>query len=117
MVLTAHGDANLAAEAFAAGANGFALKSDTRVEILEAVTRTAAGERYIAPTLPLASIEGILAPPPALLGHAGPARRLVGARARDLRPARSRCYSNLEIATELCISVKTVDTHRTQIFK
>jgi DNA-binding NarL/FixJ family response regulator len=116
LVLTMHADANLAAEAFAAGAKGFALKSDSRAELLEAIEHVASRQRYVAPTLPLETIEAFLRSRPGPLDAPGPLAVLT-VREREIFGLLAGGHSNNEIATELCVSFKTVDTHRTHIFK
>jgi DNA-binding NarL/FixJ family response regulator len=116
LVLTMHAEADLAAEAFAAGAQGFALKSDRHAELLEAVELVASGKRYVAPTLPLQTIEAFLRSRRGTLVARGPLG-VLSVREREIFGLLASGHSNNEIAAELCVSFKTVDTHRTHIFK
>jgi DNA-binding NarL/FixJ family response regulator len=115
LVLTMHGDADLAAEALAAGATGFALKSDSRESLVEAVKRVSRGERFIAASLPLATIESFLNARPRSTDTTGPLAAL-SPREREVFDLLVRGYTNVAIASELCVSLKTVDTHRTHVF-
>lgn len=115
LVLTMHADADVAAEAFAAGASGFALKSDSRAALLDAVGSVARGERFVAASLPLETIESFLRSRPRSTDALGPLAVLT-AREREVFDLLARGYSNDEIAAELCVSLKTVDSHRTHVF-
>ena len=114
LMLTMHARASVAVEAIAAGATGFALKSDPRSSLLEAIERVAAGRRHLSPSLPVATIES------ALLeigrGSAPGPLALLSAREREIFDLLVRGYENNQVAKELCISPKTVETHRSHIF-
>lgn len=106
LVLTMHTSQDFAAQAFAAGAAGYALKDQDAAQVLEAIRAVASGQRYLAPTLPpsvLASQRG-----------AGPLGQL-SPREREVFDLIVQSRSNREIATYLCISIKTVETHRSSI--
>ena len=114
LVLTMHSDADVAAEAFAAGASGFALKSDSRAQLLEAVGRVERGERFIAPSIPIEDVDRFFGGEPA--AAIGPLAALT-VREREVCDLLLRGYGNDAIADELHVSLKTVDSHRTRIFK
>src|SRR2546423_14243879 len=57
LVLTMHQHADMVADAFAAGADGYALKHQSEAELVEAVRTAAAGQRYLAPQIPSAILE------------------------------------------------------------
>ena len=115
LVLTMYSGAEMAVEAFAAGATGFALKSDSRVQILEAVSSVGRGERFVAESLPLETIEAFLAKRPRSTSASGPLE-LLTVREREVFDLLMRGYDNQAIAAELCVSLKTVDSHRTKTF-
>jgi len=115
LVLTMHVTADVAAEAFAAGATGFASKADSAQSLQEAVGAVARGERYIAGSLPIKTIDDFLRRRPRSSDAPGPIGML-SAREREIFNLLTRGYSPAEIADELFISAKTVDTHQTRIF-
>jgi two-component system response regulator NreC len=115
LVLTMHTDPDVAAEAFACGAGGFALKSDSRAALLEAIDRVMRGERFIAAGLPEAQIDRFLQTQPSAFDASGPLA-VLSAREREIFDLLVRGYGNDGIATELSISRRTVDTHRTHVF-
>jgi len=116
LVLTMTDDADIAAEALAAGANGSALKSDSRAVVREALSAVARGERYIADSLPRHTIERFLRRQPRRGETLGPLA-VLSAREREVFDLLSRGYGNDAIAGELGISFKTVDSHRTKLFR
>jgi two-component system response regulator NreC len=112
LVLTMHASEEYVIEAFAAGATGYALKSQPAAEVLEAIRTVGSGRSYLAPTLPR----------PGLDDAGGKRRDDGGTRLDELSPREReifdllvRSHSNREIAKHLYISVKTVETHRASI--
>jgi DNA-binding NarL/FixJ family response regulator len=116
LVVTMHAHAELAAEAFAAGATGFALKSDSADELRQAIASVEEGQRYVTPRLPLATIESFLKQQAGRSGSLGAVAGL-STRERQILDLLVSDYTQEEIAKELCISPKTVDTHRSAVFR
>jgi DNA-binding NarL/FixJ family response regulator len=115
LVLTMHGEAELVVEALAAGAMGFALKSDSAASLLQAVDCVFRGERFIAAGLPLETIERLLQARPDSPDAPDPLS-VLSTREREIFQLLMRGYRNDAIAAELCISFKTVVTHRGHVF-
>ncbi len=115
LVVTMHPYAELAAEAFAAGAIGFALKSDSAEELVRAADSVEAGRRWVTSGLPLATIEAFLKAQTSS-GGVG-ALSALSPREREVLDLLLRDYTHQAIARELCISPKTVDSHRSAIFR
>lgn len=97
------------AELLRAGASGYALKSQPTDEILEAIRAVLAGEHYLAPRLPCAHVEDLVA-----AKTAGPLDKL-SPREREIFDLLVRGQTNDRIAAQLYISVRTVETHRQNI--
>jgi DNA-binding NarL/FixJ family response regulator len=114
IVITGFSDEFAAAEALTAGATGYVLKSQPTVELLEAIRTVAEGRRYVAPTLErrlaLRSIAGDS-------GSSGGAVGLERLSPREVEVFRLVVAgsSSKDVARRLCISVKTVETHRTNM--
>jgi DNA-binding NarL/FixJ family response regulator len=106
LVLTMHAKPELAAEAFEAGARGYALKTELPETIMEAIRCVARGELYLSPAIPRSALERRTTTDP--LGELSP-------REREIFMLVVRGFSNENIARELDISVKTVQTHRAKI--
>ena len=105
LMLSAYDAPHLVAAALDAGACGYALKSHSIEELVVGIRAVARGQRYVDPRLSTAatSPDGPLAP--------------LTARERDIFRLLVCGKTTLELAKELCISPKTVETHRQRIFR
>lgn len=105
VVLTMQTEPAFAREALAAGALGYVLKDAAEHELVEAVRNAAAGESYLNPRL---GARIAAEPPP------GPPDDL-SAREVEVLTLIARGHTNTEIAEQLYLSVRTVETHRSHI--
>ena len=107
VVLTMQTDPQLARDALRAGATGFVLKEAAEDELIQAVRFAAQGRTYLTPELGARlAAEGP--------GAAGPPDDLS---ARELEVLRliALGHTNSEIAGQLFLSVRTVESHRAHI--
>jgi two-component system, NarL family, response regulator NreC len=107
VVLTMQEDPEFARRALQAGAAGYVLKEAADSELVEAVRRAAAGDTYLNPRLGAA----LAATPPT---PAGPPDDLSVREVEVLRLI-ALGHTNTEIAEQLFLSVRTVETHRAHI--
>jgi two-component system response regulator NreC len=105
VVLTMQEEPAFARQALAAGAAGYVLKEAADSELVEAVRRAAMGEIYLNPTL---GARIAREPPP------GPPDDLSEREVEVLRLI-ALGHTNTEIARQLYLSVRTVETHRAHI--
>ncbi len=105
VVLTMQNEPAYARHALGAGALGYVLKESAESELVEAVRRAAAGEPYLNPRL---GARVAAEPPPGLPD--GLSEREV-----DVLRMIALGYTNSEIADQLYLSVRTVETHRAHI--
>lgn len=105
VVLTMQEDPGFAREALQAGALAYVLKEAAEGELVEAVRRAAAGEIYLNPQL---GARIASEPPP------GPPDDLTEREVDVLRRI-ALGLTNREIADELYLSVRTIETHRQHI--
>jgi DNA-binding NarL/FixJ family response regulator len=101
------------AEMLRAGAVGFALKTLSPDQIIEAVRATASGTRFLPPAISADAIDGELQITPgasALDTH-------LTRREREIFELLIQGYNNTEIGTRLFIARRTVETHRHRITK
>jgi DNA-binding NarL/FixJ family response regulator len=94
-------------QALISGAAGYVAKRASDTDLIDAIRRVAAGSRYVDPAL-----GGDLVVSDAL-ALAEP----ISERERDVLFLLGLGHTNQEIATMLCISVRTVDTHRAHIMQ
>lgn len=105
VVLTMQQEPAYAREALAAGATGYVLKQAAEGELVEAVRLAAAGESYLNPRL---GARIAAEPPP------GPPDDL-SEREVDVLRLIALGHTNMQIAQQLYISARTVETHRSHI--
>ena len=112
LILTMHSSEHLFREGLAAGARGFMLKSDAGRELLTAIEALARHEPFFTPKVPNLVHEGYLhsEKPAALLNPLTP-------REREIVQLVAEGQSTKELAAHLGISVKTVETHRSNIMR
>jgi DNA-binding NarL/FixJ family response regulator len=115
LVLTMHTEEDFAAQAFAAGAAGYALKHQPLREIVDAIREVAAGRTYCAPRIRREVVEEMLRSPRDRVS--GGPLGVLSAREREVFDMLVRGYTNDAVATHLSISIKTVETHRTRILR
>ncbi|HET9706723.1 MAG TPA: response regulator transcription factor, partial [Gemmatimonadales bacterium] len=106
VVLTMERDPEFARRAFELGARGYVLKEAVEEELVEAIRAVAAGETHASP-----AVEAALARP---APPDGPPGGLTEREAEVLRLI-TLGNTNPEIAAELSLSVRTVETHRKHI--
>jgi DNA-binding NarL/FixJ family response regulator len=107
--LTMHKDALSAKRALQSGASGYVLKDNAFEDLLYAITTVSSGGKFISPSV-LESV--IKAPLPE-----DKASRVLTLREREVLKLIATGLKNREIAQELFISIKTVETHRTNIMQ
>jgi DNA-binding NarL/FixJ family response regulator len=113
LVLTIHDRLRDALDALAAGAIGFALKTEPLAALVGAIRQVAAGVGYVAPALaPL--VDRLRA------DESRASDDVLGTltiREREVFNLLAGGTSVIAIARELCVSRKTVDTHVTRIYR
>jgi two-component system response regulator NreC len=105
VVLTMQNEPAYARHALGAGALGYVLKESAESELVEAIRRAAAGDTYLNPRL---GARVAAEPPPGLPD---------GLSEREVEVLRMIAlgHTNAEIAEQLFLSVRTVETHRAHI--
>lgn len=112
LVLTASRDEHLVRQALSAGALGYFVKSASATELIRAIEAVGADRSYLSAGLP----ESLLDDSQAKKSNGDPLSAL-SEREREIFNLVFRGFTNKAIAKELCISPKTVETHRAHINK
>jgi DNA-binding NarL/FixJ family response regulator len=112
LVLSVHDQIGDVLDALDAGASGYALKTEGIDALIAALRSVVRNERYISPTIAprLDSYESRRTKPFDTLS-------ILSVREREVFRLAADCLLTREIARELCISRKTVDTHLYRIHR
>ena len=108
IVLSMHDEVHLVKEILKAGVNGYVLKKDTQTELLLAIKEVTSGKVFLSNDINKLLIINLQHP------HEG---KLLTDREREIVKLIAREFTNKQIAEELFISERTVETHRKNIFR
>jgi len=112
LALTVHEERVYLTQLLRAGASGYVLKRAASAELVRAVRAVAAGGTYIDPSLAGTLVEGYLG---AEAATDQPAHDVLSSREREVLLRIAQGFSNKEIAAELALSVKTVETYKARV--
>jgi DNA-binding NarL/FixJ family response regulator len=108
--LTMHANAQLATEAFRAGASGYVLKHSAGEELISAIQEVLQGLSYLTPLLAKDVITTLLAPEK-------PATVTLTPRQREVLRLIAEGRRMKEIAALLQLSTRTVETHKYEMMR
>ena len=111
LVLTVHEDDSLLREAIRAGAAGYVTKRAVESELINAIRAVWRGDIYVHPAMTRALLSGLQ---PSENEEQAPAEVLTPRETEVLRLI-ALGYTNRQIAEALSISIRTVETHRSNI--
>jgi two-component system response regulator NreC len=107
VILTIEEDPLSARRALRAGASGYVLKDSANTELMDAVRAAAAGQPYVVPRLGAALA--------ALSASTAQRDGALASREAEVLQLLALGHTNPEIADRLCVSVRTVESHRTHL--
>ena len=111
LMLTVHEDEGMLRESIRAGAYGYILKRAADAELIQAIRVVSQGHMYIYPSLTSALVKDLsphgAAPEPAI--------EALTAREKEVLLLLARGYTNRQIATEMNLSVRTIEGHRASL--
>ena len=114
VVITGFDNTFAAVEALADGAMGYVLKAQSTTDLLAAIRTVANGQRYVAPEV-AAKLPPPLAGRQSMRVSRSRGLEALSRREREIFRQTVEGYATAEIARRLCISPKTVETHRTNM--
>lgn len=114
LILTAYDDDQFVFSLLEAGAAGYLLKSARGRELIDAVRHVYAGESSLHPAIARKVLNRFVAAEAKPKGKG--AVEILSERELDVLKLATRGLSNQEIADELCLSLRTVQTHLGHIF-
>lgn len=114
LILTVHEDATLLREAMKAGAAGYVVKRAVESELIEAIETARRGDLYVHPSMTRALLsEERPSPAPSRRGDS----EALTNREVDVLRLIARGYTNRQIADDLFLSIRTVESHRANILQ
>lgn len=114
LILTMHDSEQVVREVLAAGARGFLLKSDAGRDLVTAVEALQARRTFFTTKVAQLVLEGYLHPGPET---EPPYRSVLTPREREVIQLLAEGKTTKEVATTLNLSVKTAETHRTNLMR
>lgn len=109
LILTMHDDEEYLFRAVQAGASGCILKSAPHDELMAAIESVANGDAYLHPAATKRLMEEYLG---SIKHDSHDTYHLLSEREKEVLTLVAKGYANKEIAEQLVISVKTVETHK-----
>jgi len=110
LILTMHDNEQFVARSLEYGASGYLLKEAAAEQLAEAVHAVARGELYLGPHIPKSALQRI--------GRSdGDPYEKLTTRERQVLQLIAEGKTNRQIAEELSVAVKTVDTHRSRLMR
>ena len=109
LILTMHDDEEYLFRAIQGGASGCILKSAPHAELMSAIESVAVGDAYLHPSAQKRLMEEYLS---TVKQDGNGTYNLLSDREKEVLTLIAKGYSNKEIAEQLVISVKTVETHK-----
>ncbi|MFB0505258.1 MAG: response regulator [Thermodesulfobacteriota bacterium] len=113
LVLTMYENEEYIFQILRAGASGYLLKEAPMTDLIAAIKAVNSGESYLSPSISKKVIEDYIRR--AELGEKSRINGILSAREREILQLIAEGHTYEEIASILCISKKTVETHRANI--
>lgn len=113
IILSMHDSGEYVAKALKAGARGYVLKDAAPLELEFALQAVAVGETYLSPRVSRQVVQSYVKP----LAETETGLEALSPRQREILKAIAGGRSTKQIAYDLGLSVKTIETHRAQIME
>ncbi len=113
LVLSMHESRNYVEEVLRAGASGYVVKNSASQDVHNAIDAVRAGASYLSPAITQQVVDAIARP-----GDASPTGvSMLTDREREVLQLIAEGLSSKEIAAKLGVSLKTVDSHRSNLME
>lgn len=116
LVLTMNEDQEYLFRFLEAGASGYILKNSQEAELIGAIRIVSNREAYLSPQAAKMIIQKFMQPSTALPKGTALMKEL-SIRENEVVPLIAKGFSNKEIADLLCVSIKTVEAHKSKIME
>ncbi|MBV6645522.1 MAG: response regulator transcription factor [Cyclobacteriaceae bacterium] len=108
IALSMHQEKHIVKDVLKAGADSYVLKHSTQNELIEAIEKTMLGETFVSAAVTKMLVDDVKYPS---------IEELLSEREREIIKLVVKEYTGKQIAEELFISEKTVETHKRNIFR
>jgi len=115
VILSMHGTPGHVAQALRAGVSGYVLKDAAADELPVLLRAIARGETYLSSSISKHVVDGYLGRTPTLSPAEGVPVDVLTSRQREILQLVAEGKSTKDVAQMLGLSIKTVETHRSQI--
>jgi DNA-binding NarL/FixJ family response regulator len=115
LVLTMHEDPSYLRAALAAGVSGYVVKSAVDAELLAAIRSVAQGRTFVTITLSDRGTHQVLGDTAVTAVAPRAPVKLLSSREQEVLKRLAQGYTNNEVGTQLCLSVKTIETYRARL--
>lgn len=115
LILTMHDDEEYLFRTIQAGASGFVLKSSPHDELIAAIHCVAQGKAYLNPSATKRLMQDYLEK--LKRGESLDAYGSLSDREKEVLALIARGYGNKEMAEQLSVSVKTIETHKSNLME
>jgi DNA-binding NarL/FixJ family response regulator len=123
LILSVHENEEYAYQVLRAGASGYVLKNSGKKEIFDAVRSALSGERFFSPGISKIIVDGFVSRSEAATGPGERKSQRSGSKQdltdREIEILRfiAQGFTNRQIADQLCLSFRTVNTHRANLMQ
>jgi DNA-binding NarL/FixJ family response regulator len=114
LILTVHESDHLSRKALDAGAHGYILKTDAAIDLITAVSSLLSNKTFFTPKIAQMVLNGYLGKGPTATEDTS---LQITLREREILQLLAEGKHSKGVATALAISVKTVETHRSNILR
>ncbi|GAB4160553.1 MAG: response regulator transcription factor [Candidatus Promineifilaceae bacterium] len=112
LILTMHHDEGYLRQTFKNGASGYVLKKAADVELIAAIQAVMRGDMYVHPSMTRALLEDVVPVAGGAATGEGDLWLTLSEREQEVLQLVAMGYTSKEIADQLVLSTKTVDTYR-----
>ncbi|KIX14300.1 LuxR family transcriptional regulator [Dethiosulfatarculus sandiegensis] len=117
LILTMHSNEEYVYETLRAGASGYLIKRSAPRELIAAIKAAHRGEYFLSPSISATVIQKYLQQAAGDSEPAPPGFTALTPREREVIQLIAEGLSNPQIADQLCVSLKTVKTHRSNLME
>ncbi len=117
MILSMHSKIDYIVESFQAGATGYVVKESAAERLTHGLAAVAAGEYYLDSSISQEVVAKLMKSPVREAKVSDTGYGKLTAREQEIMRMLAEGASKVEIAGRLCISIKTVENHRTNIMR